>query len=316
MSDLDDLAADQLLDRAALWSRAADWRARWTRRVTLSEMPTIPDDCLAVLTLPAELLGVGRLAAALTAPDTHLHPLIRRAPVTQGHPPVASFAYVDARRAHSHDPNAAANALYTIKLGEAVNTDNHPTFTLLSLIALLRHAGGAPAAPPDAPDGPLADAVDHCLATAPTAANPAKQLALALHERVPIFWGDGPAAAVAADWAARQQAYAERAAFGLATPDLVAGPLLARYPRYWPNTAYFVHLQSAPPDALTTQVTNILARRRFPTTALTAPPLTAPVGLAAARYWLEFGEWLALYSACLNNVDPADRVPHTLLFSP
>jgi len=312
MSDLDHLSDDQIQDRASLWRRATDWRARWTRRISLSRMPTLPDHYAAVLTLPAELLGLGWLAVALTAPDTHLHPLVRCAPVAHGRAPVASLAYVDAHQASSHGPNAALDAPSTIKLGAAFNIDNHPTFTLLSLIALLWRVIGYPYEPSDGPSRRLAEAIDRCGATSPTADNPAKQLALALHERIPVFWGDDLAAPIAVDWAMRQQWYAERAAFGFATPDLVRGPLLARFPRYWPNTAHFVHLQLAPPDTLATQTTHILTQRRFPTTALTAPASD----LDAALYWLEFGEWLGLYSACLNNVDPADRVPHTILFSP
>ena len=312
MSDLDNLTGAQLQDRAALWPCAAAWRARWTNAPTTPNLPPLPDDFLPILTLPAELLALGRLAVALTAPDTHVYPQVRCAPVAYGHAPVASLAYVDPRQMRRHGPDAAQDAAITIELDAAANPDDHPTFTLLSLITLLWGLIGYPYEPAEVVRPRVADDLDRCAATTPTPDNPAKQLALTLHERVPIFWGDSLAAHVAAAWAVRFQWYAERAAFSLATPELVRGHLLARFPRYWPNTAHFIHLQTVAPDELATQATSILARRRFPTTALAAPT----VDLDAILYWLEFGEWLALYSAHLNNVDPADRVPHTILFSP
>ena len=36
--------------------------------------------------------------------------------------------------------------------------------------------------------------------------------------------------------------------------------------------------------------------------------------LDRALYWLEMGEWVALYAAALNNVDPAAQVPLEILF--
>jgi hypothetical protein len=312
MSDLDSLDGAQIQDRAAAWPRAAAWRARWAGTPVVPPLRPLSADAVPILTLPAELLPLGRLAVALTAPTTHLHPLLRCAPLIYRRAPVASLAYVDLRQVRNLGPDAAQDATNTISLDPALNPDNHPTFTLLSLMTLLWGLRGDPSFPPGGVDASLADALDRCAATTPTVKNPAKQLALALHERIPVFWGDGLAEHVAADWAVRLQWYAERAAFGVAASDLLIGHLLARFPRYWPNTAAFVRLQLAPPDELMVHATALLARRRFPTTLVTAPA----GGLAAILYWLEFGEWLALYSAHLTGVDPADRTPHAILFSP
>jgi hypothetical protein len=201
-----------------------------------------------------------------------------------------------------------------VDLAPYVAADHHPAQALLVLIGLLAAATGQWPPPVVAPATAL---LDRCRPETLSAENPAKQLALKLHDRIPCFWGAGLATAVAADWAMRYLWYAEALAWSAGEAELSRLLVMARLPRYWPNAAAFVRLAPASTGGsadLAEQVETILARRRFVT--LAAPPAALPAssGLDHVLAWLELGEWLALYAAALYNVTAAARVPLELLF--
>jgi hypothetical protein len=181
----------------------------------------------------------------------------------------------------------------------------------------------------------------------PVEHNPAKQLAARLLDRIPIFWGSEIGAGLARDFAMRQLWYAERAAFAVPGLELARTLVMARTPGYWPNTAVFVridlpeHLNRKTNEAdgsseenLGTRAAELLARRRFACTEIScAEPASTEAGLeqvsadggegidgalkqllTGVLLGLELGEWLALYSAFLYHVDPADRVPLELIY--
>lgn len=301
MSELDQLAAFAQIDsrnrleRAAQAARRGDIAAETVAsclaqtRFPWQEMSGLP----VALGLPPELHAVGDLACTLH----------EDAPVTRSVSPV----------------NLGAEPRPTLQVGDQimdlapyVHGNMHPAHALLGLLGLLSALHEpTPRRHPYAPA--LLDALARCRPEIPTTDNPAKQLALRIHDRIPCFWGTDIEHLAARDWAVRLLWNAESIAMAVEQDALSRLEVMARFPRFWPNVAAWVRLVSPDtssdlPDALT----HILARRRFILHELHAP---APCsGLDRALYWLELGEWIALYVAALNNVDPAALVPFDLLF--
>ncbi len=295
--------------------RAAAWRSRLERPVAPLSWQSEP---ARLLILPPELWGLGQVAATLAMPfgcPLYLAP----APVGLGQAPVAALRHVPPAALLAQlapgAPTFLPPSLTTAETRLALDGTDHP---VTGLRTLLQAAGLQSLLPlPTAVDPAAVAYLDHCLPTVSTAANPAKQLALHIHQRVTILVADPAGAGLAHDWSVRLHWRAEAVAWALSSPDLARIGVLARLPRYWPNSACYVSLPGDPdsPDARLIQTTlHLLRRRRFPVHSV---PL--PDGLPAEqRAWLllELGEWVALYVALLNNSDPGSRVPHMILFQP
>ncbi|HXF64603.1 MAG TPA: SIS domain-containing protein [Caldilineaceae bacterium] len=307
----------------------------------LAARPLDPANEQLLLALPPELLGIGRVAATLQV-AAGLRIMLCPAPLRLMHPPTPALYRLPAPQvqhvsdgclslvkvALELDPGAlddvAIGASATVNLAPYLHGADHPALALRVLLGVLAAADGAAAATPPLAQAALAG-LHRCRPETPVAENPAKQLALRFYERVPLVWGEGIAAAVAQDWAMRYCWYAEAAALAVEPAEVSRLLVMARLPRFWPNTALFTQLP-APAQTTDTQTTNaaalhaeladatlrLLARRRFATLAVTAPPGLSP--LDHLLYLLELGEWVALYAAALYGVDPAQRVPLQLLF--
>ena len=212
--------------------------------------------------------------------------------------------------------DVATEATATVNLAPCLHGSDHPALALRVLLAVLAAANGTVAETPPLAQAVL-EALDRCRPETPVTENPAKQLALRFYERAVLIWGEGPAAAVAQDWAMRYCWYAEAAALAVDLAEVSRLLVMARLPRFWPNTALFVQLPApttdAPASGLADTTLHLLARRRFATLAVTAPSGLSQ--LDHLLYLLELGEWVALYAAALYGVDPAQRVPLQLLFN-
>lgn len=298
-------------------ARAADWRARLDSSTGPLALPPATES-VPLLVLPPELSGVGQLAVALTAQAER--PLrLATAPLLLAQRPTSALYWIDQDKLPIHQDPDQTTALLPYLTQQStthleLDGDTHPVTALCTIL----HGVGLLRLLPDAESAPSAAGVylARCLPLTPVPANPAKQIALRIHQRLPILVGDGMERAILRDWAMRLHWRAQCIAWDLSGPDLARTGVLARLPRYWPNSACYVSLAGAPPSA-DTQVTQaaleLLRRRRFPVHSVSLPD-----GLhSAQRAWLslELGEWVALYVAWLNNADPSVRVPHTILFS-
>jgi hypothetical protein len=286
---------------------AHDWAAN-----TLVDGP-LPGPAPIWLDLPLELHAIGQTAAwALSS--------LSAAPIGFWQPALALFPPAQAGvrlTAASFGSAAAPAAIQTFDLTSYLDANRHPVESVLFLVAVLLLVKGY-----SLDVEPIASQVEHWLALATKTQNvpavtldhnPAKLLARRLDDRLPVFWGDGVCAAIAADWSLRYLWYAELMAFSTSGSELARTFVMARLPRYWPNIAALVQLTlPGEPVQLATAATSIFARRRFVTHTVATLDHLPP--LAGALDLLELGEWVALYAATLNNVDPADRVPHQLLF--
>lgn len=301
MSELDQLDAFAQIDsqnrlgRAAQAAHREDIAAETVAsclaqtRLPWQELSGLP----VALALPPELHTVGDLACALysNAPVTR-----RASPVNLGVAPWPMLQVED----------------QILDLTPYVHGNMHPAHALLVLLGLLSALRGpTPLGRPYAPT--LLDALARCRPEVPTADNPAKQLALRIHDRVPCFWGTGIERLIARDWSVRLLWNAESIALAAGQDELSRLWTMARFPRFWPNVAVLVRLVTPEASAdLPDALTRLLARRRFALHELHAPASLS--GLDRALYWLELGEWIALYAAALNNVDPAALVPLDILF--
>jgi hypothetical protein len=285
---------------AAYLNRAADWRARLAPSTVPVALPPSTAG-VPLIVLPPELNGIGQTAAILAAAAGRPLRTVTAQPVL-GQPTTAVLTWLSRKEQAPHRASLLA-----------VDGADHPVTVLQTIL----HAAGLTQLLPDAESAPPAACayLTSCRPTSPAPANPAKQLALRLHQRLPIFVGDGMDSAIAHDWSVRLHWRAEHIAWDLNGPDLVRTSILAHLPRYWPNSACYVSLAGAPPSAgtqITQAALDLLRRRRFPIHSVSLPD-----GLGEAqRAWLllELGEWVALYVAWLNNADPSARVPHTILF--
>lgn len=300
MSDLDQLHALFQEDTQSRLARAAQIDQRLASAASIVEsyrdhpaLHALTPDLPIGLILPPELQGVGELAALL-APRAAVP--IGQTPVTLGVEPRANLYIGD----------------QAIDLGAHVSVNAHPTQALLVLIGLITVTRGeVPSFP--VPESTVMDALARCVPAIPTNENPAKQIALRVHERIPCFWGAGIEAAAARDWAIRRLWLSESMALATDQDELSRLWVMARFPRFWPNAAAFVRLVTpGSTGELAQQISYLLSRRRFSTLDVQPPQTVSP--LIRAIYWLELGEWNALYAAALNNVDPAAQVPRDLLF--
>lgn len=320
MIDLDDFTELHQFDRSHLFTRAAQVDQRWAAAQTSLAALTASSDLAKlsqttmptaiVLALPAELHGIGLALCTLfrqsPTAGLWLWDPQQRFPSTNG--PTILLSAVPSLSWPASTPTAQRTSL--LDLTSFISADHHPAQVFLCLLGLVEQLwqSNEPLLPlHPAPPAELAA----CKPDVPVAHNPAKQIALQLYERLPCFWGVDALVGVAADWQMRLLWYAETMAWSASLAELAHLHVMARLPRYWFNIVTFVQLaepataQASP--ALIPQLAHLFALRRLPNVTITAPAELSP----AERVWylLEWGEWLALYTAALYNVDPTDRVP-------
>jgi len=316
--DMDDLAQLSLYDRQGLQERAARTEARLAGALAAAAafpLPQHPGGGMLLLDLPGSLAGVAHLLEELsqtwtTPPVLRWQPILAQLPVPQviltTRPQALAF-----RR---------AGRAQMVDLSAEIREESHPGAVFLFLLGLLARWG----APLDLQalraelEGLLPEMATFLPGRA-QAENPAKQLALAIHERTPLFWAWTPLAGVARDWSLRLILYAEASAAWASGQELTNVQVMARFPRYWPHISTFVQLPgpgSPGPERekrrKRTEAFHLLLRkRRAESVPVPGPEDVSP--LVAAWRLLELGEWVALYSASLYGVDPADRVPLAFL---
>lgn len=303
------------LSLKARLGRAAAWRTRWPSVTPIAR----PASDLPLLILPPELMGIGRVASAVAAQFGS--PIwLAQADVRLGRSPAATLAWVApidlVALTAPHRPTLATGDLSAFAPSPlTISADDHP----VTALAYLLHVVGVAEAPttPATLPAPLVDLLDRCGQEVPASDNPAKQVALQIHERIPIFCADAIDTGIAEDWVMRLHWLAETAALTLDGPALARGAVLTRLPRYWPNTACFVTFQAdgeSDSNALLTASLDLLRRRRFAVLPVAVPDALDLVH--RTTYLLELGEWVALYVAMLSNSELGGRVPHAILFAP
>lgn len=301
MPDLDSLAQDPgrlaALDRTGLFRRAADQSGRWSAAQESAQAALTGGDLRQIVSArqadgpiwlhwTGELAGVGRMVAGLT-----------------GHPLHWAGDLPEASRRHLSGPGLAVADLIPPTL--------HPAQAFLALLMILDELGAHPLPPQEISPAWSGEAWQ---ITVPISDNPAKTLAQQLFVGVPLFWAEPSLAGVDQVWQRRYQIYGEAAAFRVGADELIGSQIMARFPRFWPRAGVIVHLRPAtlaPESAhLIAGVEAICKRRQMPFRAVIPPDLSP---LQSLWYLLELGEWVALYTAALNDVDPADQVPRQFL---
>lgn len=333
MADLDSVAELRQWDRHARLARpaaiAAEIATEIAHRAPFPWAAHIPPDVQVALNhgahllleLPPELRGLGAAACALAPALTGLRPILwqREQPAIPPAGPVILLTALSSTYAAAHPPASAPFIpAQAIDIGDHVRFHDHPVRTLALLLGLFAHLNPAAAHPRHA--GFTAIWPDDCTPDFPSAANPAKQLAIRLNDRIPIFWGagpnsnpvGGPLAGIAADWCARRLWYADSMALSAEEPALARLLALGRLPRYWPNVAALVRLHGGADAPTGANLHKVFARRRFPVLDVVAPP---HLGLLEATYYLlALGEWVALYAAALTDADPLEQTPLLILY--
>lgn len=198
---------------------------------------------------------------------------------------------------------------WTLDLHDHLHFDDHPAYTFAYLVTAATWLAGSHTAMPTLDHSWL----ESLQPSTPLSQNPAKRLAQRFYAHAPLLWAvEEWQLAIAHDWRLRILRYAENAAMVANFADMQHGWSMARFPNFWPNALCVARIgDSSPADPPNTRaLQTILRRRRFDATE------TALVGanrLTQALHLLYLGEWVALYLAALNDVDPADRVPLHLL---
>lgn len=300
MLAIDDLAQLQNMDRTGRFGRAADLSGRVTASArTARGVETRLPSAQSVPGGPVWLwmdgiwAGIGKAVAALP-----LHP-------TQAVPRPLFWAGDLPETARPDLPG------FHLDLRGQLPPDLHPAQAFLALLLLLDSQGIRPFPPKERR---ASWSIHPWLPTEPMETNAAKGLAQRCITRVPLFWAGPEMAGVAQVWQRRYQEYAEAAAFWATAGEMAESQIMARFPRFWNQAGFAVHLLPAQVSAayrgLTDGMKVLFAHRSMQLASVTAQP-TDPV--QAVWYLLEFGEWVALYAAALNEVDPADQVPRQFL---
>lgn len=318
MIDIDDVAQLGLHDRSHLLQRAAQaetrWQsAQWAAQEALKQMaqtgdlPALPARHLVLLQVPAALHGVGQaLQTLFEATDG---PTLR---LWDAQLAALPLDFVVLSACPRQPPSVPS-----LELSSWLDGTVHPAQALLFLLAFLdQWTGTDHLRRVEAFRAAGLEQLARCRPEVPLSANPVKQISQALSERVPLFWAEAPLQGVVHDWWRRYHLYAEAVALQASSSELTRTQVMARFPHYWPQAVTFVHLEwtemaatarTAPMDGIDL----LLKRRRMQQLTV---PATGFAGLGAALwYLLELGEWVALYAACLNGIDPADRVPQQFL---
>jgi hypothetical protein len=323
MVDLDSVPDLLQWDRHGLLTRAAQVGAepprqdagRWGGWLPATAVSAMRNGARLILELPPELQGIGAVACNLTAELTGLHPILwhpDQPVVPSAHSVVWLTALPAIFAASAPSGRAAFTSALPLDISDQVRFADHPALTLMRLLDLF-----ASFLPPVAAHRLLSSATPTwpvgCSLDVPVVGNPAKQLAVRLSDRIPIIWGNGIMAGVAADWTVRHLWYADSMAFTASPLHLARIYSLGRLPRFWPNAAAIVRLQDGAASSLMDdELQRIFARRRF--TILDVSPTPELSVLDSILYLLALGEWAALYTAALTESDPLEHTPLTILF--
>lgn len=148
--------------------------------------------------------------------------------------------------------------------------------------------------------------------TVPTDGNPAKQIAGALHGRIPYVWGqEGPLTVAAARWATQLHENAKVAAFASSIPELAHNAIVGTTGASVPLDRFaVVALRASAEDAR-------VGRRLDAALRLVAPHVGAVIEahargsgvLARLASAVHLGDLVSVYLAFLNGVDPTPIEP-------
>lgn len=177
-----------------------------------------------------------------------------------------------------------------------------------ALVGLLDRLGIAPLQPGEADEAGeiLAAAAEACAPATPDDGNPARQLAAALHDALPLVWGGELTAPVARRWASRMRLHAKAPAWASELPHMNHDELMA-LPGIPPDIAERMFLVTLRDSRQQRQV-----QRRFDhTVALVADRFRGHISvggdgrgpLARMLDLLVVGDHLALYLAEARGVD-------------
>lgn len=147
---------------------------------------------------------------------------------------------------------------------------------------------------------------DQLAPSVPTAQNPAKQLAQALYGRIPLIYGScGPRATVALRWKGQFNENAKQHAFAYTFPELNHNEILGWVLAHKQAPNWSVVVLSDPDDSLKIrtriEVTRRLVGEQVPWHEITAQGESL---LERLMYLTYFGDFVSLYLAYLNEVDP------------
>lgn len=345
MLDIDDRAQLLLSDRSGLLARAGAYRERWRQAYAAG---VAGGAALAAVSSPLLWLHVPHALR----PIAHTVSRLLSSPTCRVLVWTPQMGLFQEQGAHlylvAQDVDAPGESVADQGRSDRAQTISfdlaaHPGSMFLQLLALLEEVLGLPhrLAPEGllASDGPAPanpagnppldpageaktgfpswfvrrEVLERCRPEVPSVHNPAKQLALRLSERLPTFWALSPFEEVAQEWRRRYVTYAEAQAQWLPAEDMRQVDVMVRFPRYWLQATAYVRLGQvdAPAPGWLAGLAQIGRRRR---TLLLDVLAGAHLDEAAAcLHLLEFGEWVALYAACLAGVDPADQVARTFL---
>lgn len=272
MLDLDDLAQIQLVDRSGMLARAGARQERWT--LVAEKALSLGDqhnDDRATVEAPEISVHLGGILRALTHNVSTVH----------------------------------SDTLFRVLQRDGTpGIDGHPADLYLFLLLVLD---------PDRTEPPeigaqSAEILARCAPGVGVAENPAKRLAQGLADGLPLFWASEALLGVAEDWRNRRLLYAESHGSILSATEMRYLQVMARFPRYWPRSTRYLRLgwQAEVIPEWQSRF-ELLAQRR----GISADSILAPEDSLerAALFLFEMGEWVALYGAVLNGVDPRDRVP-------
>lgn len=147
---------------------------------------------------------------------------------------------------------------------------------------------------------------DQCAPNVPFEQNPAKQLAQALHGRIPLIYGSsGPRATVAMRWKGQFNENAKQHAFAYTFPELnhneILGWVLAQKQAQNWSVVVLGDPNDSPKIRTRIEVTRRLVGDQVPWHALIAEGESLLERLMHLTY---FGDFVSLYLAFLNEVDP------------
>ncbi len=147
---------------------------------------------------------------------------------------------------------------------------------------------------------------DQLTPSIPSEQNPAKQLAQALHGRIPLIYGScGPRATVALRWKGQFNENAKQHAFAYTFPELNHNEILGWVLAHKQALNWSVVVLSDPDDSLKIrtriEVTRRLVGEHVPWHEISAQGESL---LERLMYLTYFGDFVSLYLAYLNEVDP------------
>jgi hypothetical protein len=313
MLDLNDLSQIALADRRGLLARAANRQERWQQapawgRQQGTQLPAPPAHGVIWLLLPHTLQGIGMAVQSLHS--SHTAPVLMLWQPDLASLPVEGL-WFDPFHVASASSLPADRLITTPK---AVDPEAHPADIFLTLLAMVDQWLDRDLTDTLLPlEEEAARQLSACAPAVPVASNPAKGLAHAFNERVPIFWSADPLAGIPWDWWQRYTLYAEAKAEWIDVESLRHIAVMTRFPRYWPQAGIFVRLAQVADSAegWLADLERLFRSRRIQSLTIEAPGRSVA---AQMLYLFELGEWVALYAAALLGVEPTDRVALDFLY--